>query len=338
MCLIFVVRYQCFKEENMNLVKNWNAPVVLLALSLLAGCAQTVRTNTPENTSAVERTVLNAERLESLGGTFVAPGPVSASQSRVVVYRRADSRLPGASSVFVDGRYHTSLVAGAWSDLCYRSAAVELGARQMQVGSRYKDLMDSITALNLEPGQTHYLRVQDANGRPVLQPVQSVQALQELAGLREQRHTISRVAQACVSSPAVVPPAVVRETITLASDTLFAFDRSDAKSMTGAGLQEIDRLMTRINENFARVEQLHVIGHADPLGNPARNEKLAQARAQTVRDHLAGKGLTNVNITTEGRGSRELVVKNCPRVASAASIACNLPNRRVEVVVTGQRR
>jgi OOP family OmpA-OmpF porin len=97
-------------------------------------------------------------------------------------------------------------------------------------------------------------------------------------------------------------------------------------------------LMARINENFARVEQLHVIGHADPLGNPARNEKLAQARAQTVRDHLAGKGLTNVNITTEGRGSREPVVKNCPRVATAASIACNLPNRRVEVVVTGQRR
>lgn len=321
----------------MNLVKNWNAPVVLLAVSLLAGCAQTVRTTAPERTSTVERTVVNAERLESLGGAFVTPSPVSASQSRVVVYRRADSRLPGASSVFVDGRYHASLVAGTWSAFCYRSAPVELGARQMQVGSRHKDLMDTITALNLEPGQTHYLRVQDANTRPVLQPVPSAQALQELVGTREQKHTISRVAQDCVAAPAVAP-ALVRETITLASDTLFAFDRSDAQSMTGAGLQEIDRLMARINENFARVEQLHVIGHADPLGNPARNEKLAQARAQTVRDHLAGKGLTNVNITTEGRGSREPVVTACPRVATAASIACNLPNRRVEVVVTGQRR
>lgn len=320
----------------MNLVKNWNAPVVLLAVSLLAGCAQTVRTTTPERTSTVERTVVNAERLESLGGAFVTPSPVSASQSRVVVYRRADSRLPGASSVFVDGRYHASLVAGAWSAFCYRSAPVELGARQMQVGSRHKDLMDTITALNLEPGQTHYLRVQDANTRPVLQPVPSAQALQELVGIREQKHTISRVAQDCVAAPAVAP-ALVRETITLASDTLFAFDRSDAQSMTGAGLQEIDRLMTRINENFARVEQLQVIGHADPLGNPARNESLSLARAQTVREHLLRKG-SNVNITTEGRGSREPVVTACPRVATAASIACNLPNRRVEVVVTGQRR
>jgi outer membrane protein OmpA-like peptidoglycan-associated protein len=322
----------------MKLVKNWNATTALLALALLGGCAQTVRTSTPERTSAPERTVLNAERLESLGGAFVAPGPVSASQSRVVVYRRAESRLPGATSVFVDERYHASLVSGAWSAFCYRAAPVELGARQMQVGSRHKDLMDTITALNLEPGQTHYLRVQDGNARPVLQPVQAAQALQELVGTREQKHTISRVAQDCVAAPAVAAPALVRERITLASDTLFAFDRSDAQGMTGAGLQEIDRLMARINESFTRVEQVHVIGHADPLGQAARNEKLSAERAQTVREHLLRKGRTSVDITTEGRGSREPVVTACPRVASPASIACNLPNRRVEVVVTGQRR
>ena len=320
----------------MKLSKNWNISVAVLALALLGGCAQTVRT-TSDRTASAERTALHGERLESLGGAFVAPGPVSASQSRVVVYRRADSRLPGATSVFVDERYHASLVAGAWSALCYRAAPVELGARQMQVGSRHKDLMDSITALNLEPGQTHYLRVQDGNDRPVLQPVQTAQALQELAGTREQKHTISRVAQECVAAPAVAP-AVVRERITLASDTLFAFDRSDAQGMTGAGLLEIDRLMARINESFSRVEQVHVIGHADPLGQAMRNEKLSAERAQTVREHLLRKGWTSVDITTEGRGSREPVVTTCPRVASAASIACNLPNRRVEVVVTGQRR
>lgn len=317
----------------MKLAKPFKASVAIIAVALLGGCAQTVTTS-----STAERSGVSTARLESLGGPYVVPAPVGASQSRVVVYRRAASRLPGASSVFVDGRYHTSLVAGAWSALCYQPAAVEFGARQMQVGSRHKDLMDTITALKLEPGQTHYLRVEESDTRPVLQPVPSAQALQELSGIREQRHTISRVAQDCVAAPAVVAPAPVRETITLASDTLFAFDRSDAQAMTGAGLQEIDRLMTRINESFSRVDQLHVVGHADPLGNPARNEQLAQARAQTVRDHLAGKGWANVNITTEGRGSREPVVKHCPRVASPASIACNLPNRRVEVIVTGQRR
>lgn len=318
----------------MKLAKKWNASVALLTLALLGGCAQTVRTPTQD------RTALNAERLESLGGAFVAPAPVSAGQSRVVVYRHAGGRLPGASSVFVDGRYHTSLVAGAWSALCYPASAVELGARQMQVGSRSKDLMDSITALNLEPGQTHYLRVDESDARPVLQPVKSAQALQELATIREQKHTISRVAQACVSAPAVAaaPAALVRQSITLPSDTLFAFDRSDAQGMTGAGMQEIERLMARIHEGFTHLEQVHVIGHADPLGEAVRNEQLSLARAQTVREHLARKGWSNVNISTEGRGSREPVVNACPRVANPASIACNLPNRRVEVVVTGQRR
>lgn len=322
------------KGETMKLAKKWNASVALVALACLGGCAQ------PVGTPTQDRTAFNAARLESLGGEFVVPGPVSASQSRVVLYRRADSRLPGASSVFVDERYHASLVAGAWSALCYPSSAVELGARQMQVGSRSKDPMDSITALTLEPGQTHYVRVEASNGRPVLQPVQSAQALQELASMREQKHTISRVAQACVSAPpvAAAPAALVRQSITLPSDTLFAFDRSDAQGMTGAGLQEIERLMGRINEGFTRVEQVHVIGHADHLGDAGRNEKLSVARAQTVRDHLLRKGWANVDITTEGRGSREPVVSTCSRVTSPASIACNLPNRRVEVVVTGQRR
>jgi outer membrane protein OmpA-like peptidoglycan-associated protein len=119
---------------------------------------------------------------------------------------------------------------------------------------------------------------------------------------------------------------------------LFAFDRSDAQAMTGAGVQAIDRLMARLRADFAQIDHLHVIGHADPLGQAERNEKLAQDRAQTVRDYIVGKGMQDVRITTEGRGSKEPVVTTCARKATPASIACNLPNRRVVVVVTGQRR
>jgi OOP family OmpA-OmpF porin len=96
--------------------------------------------------------------------------------------------------------------------------------------------------------------------------------------------------------------------------------------------------MARLRSDFAQIDHLHVIGHADPLGQVERNEKLAQDRALTVRDYIIAKGLQDVRITTEGRGSREPVVTTCARKATATSIACNLPNRRVVVVVTGQRR
>ena len=306
-----------------------------VALVLLTGCAQT-KVSAPQE---VKKELRSLAKIESLGGGFQVPGGVSAAQSRVVFYRAAQNALTGATSLFLDGRYHASLEPGAWSALCYKTGLVEMGARQMLVGSQPKDLPDTITAMSLMPGQTHYVRVQQSADKPVLQPVAAAQAVQELAGTRQQIHTISRVEQVCQEGVApAIAPAPVTERITLPADTLFAFDRSDQQAMTGAGVKAIDRLLARIRTDFSRIDHLHVIGHADPLGQVDRNEKLAQDRAQTVRDYIVSKDLPNLRITTEGRGSSEPVVTTCGRKATPASIACNLPNRRVVVVVTGQRR
>lgn len=305
----------------------------VVALVLLSGCAQT-QVSAPQE---VKKELRSVAKIESLGGAFQVPGGVSAAQSRVVFYRAAQSALTGVTSIFLDGRYHASLELGAWSALCYKTGPVEMGARQMRVGTQPNDLPDTITAMSLTPGQTHYVRVQQSADKPVLQPVAAVQALQELAGTRQQIHTISRVEQVCQEG-VVLAIAPVTERITLPADTLFAFDRSDAQAMTGAGVQALDRWMASLRSDFSHMDHLHVIGHADPLGQPERNEKLAQERAQTVRDYMVGRGFEGVRITTEGRGSREPVVTTCARQATPASIACNLPNRRVEVVVTGQRR
>lgn len=279
-------------------------------------------------------------RIEVLGQAFTSPYPIGADQSRIMLYRSAPSRLSGATSVFVDGRYHTSLVPGAWSALCYRSGTAELGARQMQVGSRPKDLADSITAVQLQGGQTHYLRVQEEQGRPVLQPVPAAQAHQEMSQFKEQVHTVSRVAQACregVAPAAAAQPGTAAHRITLPADTLFAFNRFDAAGMTGPGLAAMDNLLAMLKADFSRVEGMHVVGHADPLGNAQDNEKLALQRARTVANYLQTRS-SSMAITTEGRGDRDPVISSCSRQITARSIACNQPNRRVVVEVMGTRR
>lgn len=283
-------------------------------------------------------------RIEVLGQAFTSPYPIGDDQSRIMLYRPEQSRLSGATSVFVDGRYHTSLVPGAWSALCYRSGAAQIGARQMTVGSRPKDLADSITALQLQGGQTHYLRVQEDQGRPVMRPVPAAQADQEMRPLKEQVHTISRVAQPChesaapVTTPAPTATATTTERITLPADTLFAFNRSDAAGMSHSGLAAIDNLLAALKTNFARLDSVHVIGHADPLGNAQDNERLALQRARTVASYMSTRTAQGVRITTEGRGERDPVVSSCARQITPRSIACNLPNRRVVVEVVGMRR
>lgn len=310
--------------------------ISLFLVLLITGCT-TTKVISPSEGVRERRT---AESIESLGGPFKPSAGVSSTQSRVVLYRVAQSLLPGATSIFLDGRYQASLEAGAWTELCYKTGPTELGARQMRVGSSPKDLPDTITALSLMPGQTHYLRVQQSGSKPVLQPVAAAQALQELVGTREQLHTVSRVAQACVEVTALSAPAAPMpvQTYTLPADTLFAFDRSDRDAMTDNGTRAIDSLLARLAQDFSRIDRVHLIGHADPLGSPARNERLAIERAQTVREYLLMTRQLQAPITAEGRASREPVVRSCGSVATAQAIACNQPNRRVAIEVTGVRR
>ncbi len=279
-------------------------------------------------------------RIEVLGSPYAQPFSIGAAQSRILVYRPDSVTLPGATSVFVNGEYHTSLVRGAYSALCYVPGPVELGSRQTQVGDRPKDQLDTIAALKLMPALTQYLRVRESNGRPVLQPVPAAQAQQELQGLRYQLHTVSRVdgAQECIQG--AEPPAapVVAKQINLAADALFAFGKSDRNAISPAGRMSLDNLVNRIKGEYINLDNIRIIGHADPLGNAAINDRLANERALTIRDYLLGNGLQGTRITGEGRGSREPVVTHCPAVATPASIACNQPNRRVVVEITGAAR
>lgn len=273
-------------------------------------------------------------QIDVLGQNYQRLGTIGTQQSRIVLYSREDLRMAGATSVFVNGTYHASLIQGAYSDLCYSPGTVELSARQVQVGQRPKDLPDTITSLQLIGGQTHYLRVSEQAGRPVLQPVPATQAEQELPTKRLQLHTISRVAQDCVVSNEPVQASRV----TLGADTLFAFARADRDGMTASGVGAIDRLIERLRNDYSRIDRLHIIGHADPLGDYAINENLAIQRANTVRQYIDSTSQLRVPISAEGRGSREPVVTSCPRLDSPQARACNQPNRRVVIEVLGIRR
>lgn len=289
--------------------------------------------------------------IQALAENYNLGSGVSAGQTRVIFYRPVDALTPGAITVLVNGQYHASLSAGGFSHLCLRPGPVELGVRQMDVDLRpNKDGMDAISAIDLKSGQTYYMRVDEQQGRRIfLRPVPGAAALPELSSTRLQVHTVSRVTgiqncnvvdrgpvadEAPLTSTAMAPI----QSYQLAGDTLFAFNRSDRGGLTQDGVMAINRLLGQIRMAYSRIDRIHVIGHADPLGNDVSNERLSYERAQTVREYIDMAGQMNGRVTTEGRGSRDLVVGSCSRVPSPESVACNQPNRRVAVEVTGQRR
>ncbi|MNW08039.1 Outer membrane protein A precursor [compost metagenome] len=78
-------------------------------------------------------------------------------------------------------------------------------------------------------------------------------------------------------------------------------------------------------------------GHADPIGSVADNLRLSEQRARTVGQLLASEGLPTERVVSEGVGSAEQAVFCPPGRSRDALIACNAPNRRVEVVVQGEK-
>jgi OmpA-OmpF porin, OOP family len=289
-----------------------------------------------------------ASRIQPFGQAFVQPERVVDQQTRMIFYRtQQSSAVYGAASVYVNGAYHASLVPGGYSILCMPIGNIELGLKTVEVGRTVKDDLDTITAIRGVGGQNQYFRVKDTGrGRQVLVPVATPEALSELSNTREQIHTVSRVpgASECSinRSPEAAPvrPAapVVPQTITLAADALFAFGRSDINAMSPMGRASLDALVQRLRSEYIKLDRLHIVGHADPIGNALSNERLSMDRAQTVRDYLMQSGVNTIQITSEGKGSREPVAGQCGLVATPDAIACHAPNRRVVIEIMGARR
>jgi OmpA-OmpF porin, OOP family len=317
----------------------------LQSVALIIACAWGVSSHVwaADNNEVVKNA--NLTMIENpLGDRSAVFERIALQQTRLIVYRPASQTQQGSATVYVNGYYHTTLIPGGYAELCMPPNKAEVGVRRVRVGDRPKDRLDTITALDLNPGQTTFMRLQvQGAGSAMLQPLPASEAQVELQATRQQIHTISRVPDAmpCIdggSAPTSTPAVTKSQQINLAADALFAFSKSDKSSITMAGRQSLDNLISRIKGDYVTIDRINVIGHADPLGNEALNERLAKERAITVRQYFLSHGLQNTRITGQSKGSREPLVTTCSKELSPASILCNQPNRRVMVEISGVQR
>ena len=129
-------------------------------------------------------------------------------------------------------------------------------------------------------------------------------------------------------------PAPQVQKITLDSKVLFDFDKADLKP---EGKAAIDSQVVGKLAQVTKLEVVLVTGHTDRLGSEAYNQKLAERRADAVRDYLVSKGVAKDKIETLGMGEKQPVVQ-CDQKNLKELITCLQPNRRVDVEVRGERR
>ena len=86
-------------------------------------------------------------------------------------------------------------------------------------------------------------------------------------------------------------------------------------------------------KGMGEIEQIKVVGHADPTGDAKANQKLSEARAKSVKSYLVAKGVKPGVIASSGLGDTQPVAQCGKTLAKDALKECHAPNRRVEIEV-----
>jgi OmpA-OmpF porin, OOP family len=107
--------------------------------------------------------------------------------------------------------------------------------------------------------------------------------------------------------------------VSVASDVLFPFDSAELTQRAEATVRDLAA------DLVDAAGTVTVVGHTDSVGTAAYNQDLSERRAAAVAAVLEEE-LDGVEVVTEGRGSREPLVRESDDDPSAAA-----RNRRVEI-------
>ncbi len=134
----------------------------------------------------------------------------------------------------------------------------------------------------------------------------------------------------------------VNETISLQSEFLFGFDKSNLRPEAITTLNDLSAKLSQSNVQSVRVE-----GNTDFMGSEQYNQALSERRATTVANYLVQQGVPADRVSAVGLGeSQARMTASCQaevnklgrRVSQAkrrqALIACIEPDRRVDVHIT----
>lgn len=256
------------------------------------------------------------------------PVAVGAAQTRLVVYRPAGDGLKGAAEVQVQGRHHTVLTEGTFSDMCVLAGDARLTAQLLPPTAARSELPLAMTG-----GGLQYLRMAVQDAQPVLVPVDEAQARQDLKGLRLQVHTLSRAGMPCSADPAPLMQSVLRET--LATGAAWS---TEGNSLTETGMLALGHLVTRGRREFDKVTRVRVVAHVADA-NDAAQVAAAQQRAELVQQLLKARAGNDWPLSVQVQPLATSTLAGCGGVTAAQMAqACPVGPRLVVLELVGERR
>lgn len=201
-------------------------------------------------------TTLSASAMLQAHNTFgekYKPLPPVVKELTQVVYYRASNGVmaAGPANVYIDGRYHTSLLPGGFTSFCMRAGTHTLGA--FVNDPLYRGKSEGLYQAELNGGRTYFLRVdeqQQIDDSP--KAVNRLQGEKEMISNRRQVHVHSR---ATTLVPCVLDHSVAQ------SESQYLFSSRDLfKQEIGRTFLSTEGL-SLLNETVITLRQQHPILH-----------------------------------------------------------------------------
>ena len=161
-----------------------------------------------------------------------------------------------------------------------------------------------------------------------------------------------KAADACIPPPVVVAPraaapapAVVVAPVpfNLAANVLFNFDKRTMSETRSYSRDQLDSLIAQYKAGNVQASKILLTGHADRLnstGDKNYNVKLSEDRVAIVKAYMVAAGVPADIISTSYKAdSAQIEACTQNKFKSTAELQeCLLPNRRVEVTLSGTRK
>ena len=196
---------------------------------------------------------------------------------------------------------------------------------------------------------TAMAQVQDSRGQGYLIDSNSGSVVMSGTGLcwRDSDWTPARGTEPCdpsrkpyVAAPAPIVVAAapvaqkVSQKLVFDADTLFDNNKS---TLRPAGKVTLNDFVGRIKD--INPETIMVVGHASRPGTMKYNQTLSEERAEVVKEYLVNAGVAPYRVRASGVGETQEITGpfECLSNTSKKAIACQQPDRHVEIELIGAR-
>ena len=270
---------------------------------------------------------LNYEQLDN--ATRIAAEPYVSSlaivpeQSQLVYYYPRDTSAEPLN-IYIDKQFHTALLPGEFTTVCMKAGNHFLNAA-MNDAPLYRQKETGGLNAPFEGGKTYFVRIAKYQ-ELVSESVYRDEAEKELQDMQRNNRIINRASavESCrysANSNAELSKLSV----------LFKFAGSSYAQMESESKVNL-REFINTAKSGNNVTTIRLIGHADGIGKDGKNQRLSEARAETVRKVLINAGIDRSIITVQGNGVDPVAI-GC---SDQPEDTCNRQSRRVDIVINGK--